>query len=98
MLYFSSFENPDQNAAGKIEEINAIAEKKKSITGSVPFLQDELKLNLEHLKHCREAIRKHLIDLDPHAHLFNRIPQLGLPSLLTDYLLFDISLETGQQK
>ena len=42
---------------------------------------------------CREALRKHLISLDPHTHLFNRIPQLGLPTLITDYLLYSSSLD-----
>ena len=39
------------------------------------------------------AIRKHLLKLDPHTHLFSRVPQLGLPSLLTEYLLYGASLE-----
>ena len=41
---------------------------------------------------CRHAIRKHLIKLNPHLHLFHRIPELGLPPLLTRYLLFGVSL------
>ena len=46
------------------------------------------------LKHvCREAIRKHLLDLDPHQHLFGRIPKLGLPSALVQYLLYNMSLD-----
>ena len=37
-----------------------------------------------HLKHiCREAIRKHLLNLDPHTHLFGRVPRLGLPTTNT---------------
>ena len=51
---------------------------------------DPLQLVLKHV--CREAIRKHLLSLDPHTHLFSRIPQLQLPSLLTEYLLYDTSL------
>ena len=36
------------------------------------------------LKHLvRDAIRKHLINIDPHENMFGRIPQLGLPSLVT---------------
>ena len=59
----------------------------------IPEYFQELKENLD-LKHlCREAIRKHLIDVDPHENLFVRIPQLGLPSLVVDYLLYDCSLE-----
>ena len=43
--------------------------------------------------HCREAIRRHLLNLDPHENLFLRIPRLGLPSLLAKYLLLDLSLD-----
>ena len=53
--------------------------------------EDE-KLQLKHI--CREAIRKHLLKLDPHQHLFSRIPRLELPSVVTEYLLFNVSLET----
>ena len=38
------------------------------------FLQDRAQIHLKHI--CREAIRKHLLKLDPHQHLFGRIPQL----------------------
>ena len=35
------------------------------------------------LKHvCREAIRKYIIDINPHSHLFNRVPELEIPSTL----------------
>ena len=47
-----------------------------------------------HLKHlCREAIRNHLLQLDPHKHLFGRVPRLGLPAILTKYLLYGMSLD-----
>ena len=52
--------------------------------------EDE-KLELKHI--CREIIRKHLLKLDPHQHLFSRIPRLGLPSIVTEYLLFNQSLD-----
>ena len=48
-----------------------------------------------YLKHmCRETIREHLIQCNPHLNLFLRIPKLGLPSLLTRYLLYDMALDT----
>ena len=46
---------------------------------------------LSHL--CRGAIRKRLLDVDPHVNLFIRVPKIGLPSRLTKYLLFDVSLD-----
>ena len=41
---------------------------------------------------CREAIRKPLIERDPHSHLFKQIPMLGLPSIIENYLLYNCSL------
>ena len=55
------------------------------------LLEDLDRLDLKHM--CRQAIRKHLLDLDPHEHLFGRIPKLGLPRRLSKYLLYNFSLE-----
>ena len=53
----------------------------------------QIKFYLKHL--CREAIRKHLLNLDPHTHLFGRIPKIGLPKSLTEYLLYYMSLDSS---
>ena len=65
-----------------------------------PGLHDELQKFLDYddteaqLKNmCRETIRKHLVNMNPHQHLFTRIPQLGLPNIVTEYLLYNTSLE-----
>ena len=51
------------------------------------------------LKHiCRQVIRKHLLELDPHQHLFGRVPRFGLPNALNKYLMFNVSLETDKQE
>ena len=56
------------------------------------FLCDnEMRFRLKHL--CREAIRAHLLDVDLHTNLFGRIPRLGLPSILTKFLLYNSSLD-----
>ena len=47
-------------------------------------------VNLSHL--CREIIRNHLLELDPHTHLFGRVPRLGLPAALQSYLLYHQTL------
>ena len=41
---------------------------------------------------CRRTIRNHLLDLDPHTNLFYRVPKLGLPQLLSSYLVFNFSI------
>ena len=43
---------------------------------------------------CRLAVRSRLIVLNPKHNLFVRIPRLGLPWLLTSYLLYNVSLPT----
>ena len=58
----------------------------------VPQYLQQPDVCLKHL--CREAIRKKLIDLDPHTHLFDRIRQIGLPSIVAAYLLYNMCLDT----
>ena len=42
---------------------------------------------------CRAAIRNHLIHLNLRQHLFDRIPLLGLPTMVNEYLLYHTSLD-----
>ena len=82
-------------AAGETLDDTTVHYVRYSVDGDVnvqvdiPDYLQELQQNLELKNLCRKAIRKHLIDLDPHTHLFNRIPKLGLVSLLYEYLLYD---------
>ena len=75
-------------ASGEMSELTAGQDDVK-----VPeyVVNSHLKLCLKHL--CREAIRHHLIDLNSRLHLFSRIPELGLPPLLNEYLLYEQSLD-----
>ena len=43
---------------------------------------DDVQFELKHI--CREAIRKHLLNLDPHSHLFGRVPRLGQGTFSAD--------------
>ena len=70
------------HAAGEEVEGTTSAELSKFLPHQQP------QLNLKQL--CRQAIRKHLLQMNPHQHLFGRIPQLGLPSIIANYLLFDV--------
>ena len=46
------------------------------------------------LKHmCRMAIRNNILKVRPHENLFVTVPKLGLPSLLSKYVLFDMVSE-----
>ena len=42
---------------------------------------------------CREEIRHYLLNINPCENLFCRVPRLGLPSLLTRYILYNMSLK-----
>ena len=63
----------------------------------VRYIRDLIteKMQLDHL--CRESIRSHLLKLDPHQHLFNRISHLGLPEPLRRYLLYGESLDDDSE-
>ena len=53
------------------------------------LLYRPLELNLKHM--CREIIRKHLLGMSP-VNLFCRAPRIGFPLIITEYLLYDVSL------
>ena len=77
--------------------VRTIDNRGREVKAPVPdyLLFKDLKLCLKHL--CRRAVRKHLLNVDPHTHLFGRVPRLPLPSLVSDYLLYDLSLETDSE-
>ena len=41
---------------------------------------------------CRRRIREHLLEVDPHTHLFSRVPKLEIPDTVHGYLLYDQTL------
>ena len=92
---FDDFETQDSNTDADIcrllfaagETLDGIPDEE--IPDYLRF--NDVKLNLKQM--CRETIRKHLLHLDPHTHLFGRVPRLKLPSLLTEYLVYDMSLD-----
>ena len=55
------------------------------------YLPDESEINLMNI--CRLSIRKHLLNIDLHTHLFTRVPKLGLPTALEKYLLYGQKLD-----
>ena len=86
MLLFAAGETIDGHTVEKQERFGRLRSVK------VPdYLQlQDLSLVLKHM--CRMSIRKHL-QVHVHSILFLRVPKLRLPSLLTEYLLFDVSLD-----
>ena len=53
--------------------------------------QSDEKLRLKYM--CRERIRNHLLYLNPHQHLFSRVPDLRQPVIITNYLLYGMTLD-----
>ena len=47
---------------------------------------------------CRKSIRKYFLDVDPHQNLFARVPNFGLPAILTEYILFHWTLDVDEDK
>ena len=63
--------------------------KRQELLGFLPLIGRDF--SLKHL--CRKLIRKRLLQLDKHINLLTRVTQLGLPEALSDYLVYDMSLE-----
>ena len=42
---------------------------------------------------CRKSIRRHLLDLDPHLNLFQRIPKFEATHVVKEYMLFRCTLD-----
>ena len=55
----------------------------------IKCLQEAESVNLK--ASCRKAIRKHLLQMS-NVNLFARVPELGLPILLQEYLLYDVPI------
>ena len=81
-------------AAGETLDEITIDEEADNISCVLDYL-DKREIYLKEL--CREAIRNHLLKLNLHQCLFNKIPQHGLPKLLSQYLLCNMSLDTNTE-
>ena len=69
--------------------INLLLAAGEELDEEYPDTPEEIRLN--HL--CRGSIRKHLLNLNQNENMFVRVPKLGLPAILTDYLLFNQKLQ-----
>ena len=78
------------DAAG--ERINGITiDEEEENTSCVLDYLDKREINLKELS--REAIRNHLLNINRYDNLFARMTKLGLPKILTQYRLFNVSLD-----
>ena len=73
-------------AAGEKIDRQIVESKGKKVP---KYLQPQF--NLKDI--CRRKIREHLLHLDSHTHLFNRVPKLDIPDTLYSYLLYDQKLD-----
>ena len=58
------------------------------------YLRQPEDMNLMNI--CRAAIRKHLMQMD-HVSLIYKIQRLGLPNLITSYLLYDVKVDEEEE-
>ena len=57
----------------------------------IPSYFQEVDINLKQF--CRDTIRKHLLNLNSEENLFYRVPRLGLPKILSQYILYDVCID-----
>ena len=79
-------------AAGETLDCITIDEDDENTSCVLDYL-DKREINLKEM--CRERIRKHLLQLNLHQCLLNKIPELGLPTLITHYLLYNVASDTN---
>ena len=90
--HLNSIYNINKHKAESLKLLFAAGYKITWPSREVKRVLNELgEMNLSHL--CREVIRNHLLELDPHTHLFGRVPRLGLPAALQSYLLYHQTLD-----
>ena len=87
---FLSEIKPDDNKPSLFQEYFKLLQAVGELQGNIPPDEHEI-LSLKDI--CKDTIRNHLIDLDPHTNLISRIPELRLPSYLQSFLLNDVSLD-----
>ena len=90
MLLHAAGETVNHNFVRQYDERGRVVESKIVPEFMTPQTGEETP-SLKHLS--REAIRKHLIHLDPHTHLFARVHHLQLPLYLPEYLVYNMSLD-----
>ena len=87
LLYAAGINGSDVNMLNRISELMDAAK----IT--TQDLRQRTRQGMCLLSCCRLAIRQFLKDSNSTANLFIQMPKLGLPTILAEYLLFNISLD-----
>ena len=95
LTFLATYEKGQERYQEKFMILFAAGEKidRQAIEAEEHKVPDHLQPQLYLKDICRRKIREHLLELDPHTHLFSRVPKIGLPSLLTSYLLYGQTLD-----
>ena len=99
--YISRGKNVNKNVAMVLfaggETVDVTSEEKCVRAKKPAYLLESQSDNIYLMNICRDKIREHLLQMSP-VNLFIGVPQLGLPPLFTDCLLYWRSLSTVRRK
>ena len=73
--------------------LNRIADLMNEAKITMVDLRKKSREELSLMNKCRTVIRNYLKQSEPPVNLFIKVPQLGLPSLMVDYLWYNMSLD-----
>ena len=95
LTFLATYEKGQKRYQDKFMILFAAGEKinRQAIEAIEQKVPDHLQPQLNLKDICRRRIREHLLELDPHTHLFGRIPRLELPFIITEYLLYNQTLD-----
>ena len=71
---FAAGESPDDTTVRRIPLRGITSDTLRDSVGEPGIILKQM---------CRKTIRKHLLEVDPHTHLFERVTKLGLPEILS---------------
>ena len=95
LTFLATYEKGQKRYQEKFMILFAAGEKinRQAIEAEEQKVPDHLQPQLNLKDICRRRIREHLLELDPHTHLFGRIPRLELRFIITEYLLYNQTLD-----
>ena len=76
-----------RGTSGQIRKIRLASEISRTTTKN-------LDINLKDVS--RGTIRKHLLHLNSHENLFQRVPRIGLPKILSQYIVYDLCIDDDE--
>ena len=93
-MYVTRRSFPDKTMVLLLKAAGETSHRMADALSPIPSYFQEMDINLKQF--CRDTIRKHLLDLNSQENLFHRVPRLGLPKILSQYLVYNVCIDDDE--